>query len=162
MDHGQFIKFANPFSQCFTLCMYHKIMYVCMQQAHMILFMFNLALPIRLADGNSPYSGRVEIYRNGVWGTVCDDYWTDRTAQIVCQQLGFGSRSVSVDFGVPAGTGPILMDDVNCTNGQTNLLACSHNGFGNHNCSHMEDVGVRCSRPSSGTYVESTRVVFKH
>ena len=103
-----------------------------------------VALPIRLADGDSPYSGRVEIYRNGVWGTVCDDYWTDRTAQVVCQQLGFGSRSASVDFAVPAGTGPILMDDVNCSNSETNLLACSHTGFENHNCGHTEDVGVMC------------------
>ena len=115
-----------------------------------------------MADGDSSYSGRVEIYRNGEWGTVCDDYWTDRTAQVVCQQLGFGSRSASVDFGVPAGTGPILMDDVNCSNGQTNLLACSHNGFGNHNCSHMEDVGVSCSRPPSGTYVASMQILIKH
>ena len=109
-----------------------------------------LALPIRLVDGNSPYSGRVEIYRNGVWGTVCDDNWTDMIARVVCQQLGFGSNSASVDFDVPAGTGPILMDDVTCSNSETNLLACSHNGFENHNCWHIEDVGVRCSQPSSG------------
>ena len=95
-------------------------------------------------DGNSPYSGRVEIYRNGVWGTVCDDNWTDMTAQVVCQQLGFGSSSASVDFDVPAGTGPILMDNVNCSNNETNLLSCSHNGFENHNCGHIEDVGVTC------------------
>ena len=95
-------------------------------------------------DGDSPYSGRVEIYRNGVWGTVCDDNWTDMTAQIVCQQLGFGSSSASVDFDAPAGTGPILMDNVNCSNNETNLLACSHNGFENHNCGHTEDVGVTC------------------
>ena len=122
---------------CVCKCMYIKI--------NVIL----LALLIRLADGNSPYSGRVEIYRNGVWGTVCDDNWTRLTAQVVCRQL-FGSGSGWVDVNVPAGTGPILMDDVDCSNGQTNLLACSHNGFGNHNCFHEEDVGVTCSPTSSG------------
>ena len=86
-----------------------------------------IALPIRLADGNSRYSGRVEIYRNGVWGTVCDDNWTIINAQVVCRQLGYESSSASVDFNVPAGTGPILMDNVNCISGQTNLLECSHN-----------------------------------
>ena len=106
-----------------------------------------LALPIRLADGSSPYSGRVEIYRNGVWGTVCDDNWTIINAQVVCKQLGYGSSSASVDFNVPAGIGPILMDDVNCTNNHTNLLACSHSGLGNHNCRHTEDVGVMCTQP---------------
>ena len=104
-----------------------------------------LALPIRLADGDSPYSGRIEIHRNGVWGTVCDDNWTDMTAQVVCQQLGFGSTSASVDFDVPAGIGPILMDNVNCSNNETNLFTCSHSGFENHNCGHSEDVGVICN-----------------
>ena len=107
-----------------------------------------VALPIRLADGDTIYSGRVEIYRNGVWGTVCDDNWDNSIAQLVCQQLGLGT-SGSVDYNVPAGTGPILMDNVECGSSQTNLLACSHNGFGNHDCSHVEDVGVVCRRPSS-------------
>ena len=113
----------------------------CIKLTHVTLLS---AIPIRLADGHNFYSGRVEIYRNGVWGTVCDDNWTNTNAQVVCQQLGFGSSSASVDFDVPAGTGPILMDDVNCISGQTNLLACSHNGFGNHDCGHTEDVGVTC------------------
>ena len=41
------------------------------------------------------------------------------------------------------------MDNVQCDSGQTNLLTCSHNGFGNHDCSHDEDVGVVCYRLSS-------------
>ena len=106
-----------------------------------------LAFPIRLADGNNLYSGRVEIYRNGVWGTVCDDNWSIINAQVVCQQLGFGSSSASVDFNVPPGSGPILMDDVNCSSSHTNLLMCSHNGFENHHCGHSEDVGVICRPP---------------
>ena len=116
-----------------------------------------LALPIRLVDGNNRYSGREEIYRNGVWGTVCDDNWTIINAQVLCRQLGYGSSSASVDFNVPAGTGPILMDDVNCVNGQTNLLECSQSGFGSHtyNCVHMDDVGVKCSQPSTGSYMYS-------
>ena len=84
-----------------------------------------------------------------MWGTVCDDHWTEINAQVVCQQLGFGDPA-SVDTDVPAGTGPILMDNVNCSSGQTSLLECFHSGFGNHNCLHAEDVGVVCSQPSTG------------
>ena len=131
---------------CNDACMYVAMyVFMCvMYMSHCIL----LAHSIRLADGNSPYSGRVEIYRNGVWGTVCDDKWTIINAQVVCRQLGYGSSPASVDFNVPPGTGPILMDDVNCVNGQTNLLACSHSGFDNHNCVHKEDVGVTCTQPT--------------
>lgn len=42
------------------------------------------------------------------------------------------------------GTGPIHMDNVQCSGTEQRLVDCSH--ITNHNCNHGEDAGVVCQR----------------
>jgi len=35
-------------------------------------------------------SGRLEVKYDGVWGTVCDEGFTDIAAKVACNGLGFG------------------------------------------------------------------------
>jgi len=48
---------------------------------------------LRLVQGNyttsTLTSGRLEIYLNGQWGTVCDDLWGQDESDVACQQLGY-------------------------------------------------------------------------
>ncbi|XP_049455242.1 uromodulin-like isoform X2 [Epinephelus fuscoguttatus] len=106
---------------------------------------------LRLVNGNTPCSGRVEVLHNSQWGTVCDDLWDINDAQVVCRQLRCGpaqSATSSAHFG--QGLGQIWMDDVACTGSESSLTECGHPGFGTHNCNHAEDAGVICSDELDG------------
>ncbi|CAB4038695.1 deleted in malignant brain tumors 1 -like, partial [Paramuricea clavata] len=90
-------------------------------------------------------AGRVEVFYNGRWGTVCDDGWDINDATVVCRQLGFISAVKALQgSNVPDGTGQIWLDDVSCTGHEQNLINCSHKGWGDYNCAHSEDAGVEC------------------
>ena len=111
------------------------------------LFLFFTAISLRLQgplSGNG--TGRVEVFYNGEWGTICDDGWDVDDARVVCRQLGYIHAVRALQGSeISDGSGPIWLDDVVCTGSEENLTSCSHNGWRNQNCGHSEDAGVECS-----------------
>ncbi|KAI4887685.1 hypothetical protein NFI96_005894 [Prochilodus magdalenae] len=135
--------------------------------------MFGASVPsggsnIRLINGNNVCSGRVEVYHDGQWGTVCDNGWDMNDAEVVCRQLGCG-RAVrahgSAHFG--QGSGLILLDEVACSGSENALSNCSHKGLDSHYCFHFEDAGVTCSGNNDISLINGTsrccgRVEIQH
>ncbi|XP_077449197.1 scavenger receptor cysteine-rich domain-containing group B protein-like [Stigmatopora argus] len=117
-------------------------------QKHILLKLTNASHygALRLVEGKNSCQGRVEIHYQGHWGTVCDDDWDQREAEVVCRQMGCGnvlSAHTHSYFG--HGTGHIFLDNVNCMGNEEQLAHCAHLGWSNHNCGHHEDAGITCS-----------------
>uniref|UniRef100_A0A8C1T052 Lysyl oxidase homolog n=1 Tax=Cyprinus carpio TaxID=7962 RepID=A0A8C1T052_CYPCA len=89
--------------------------------------------------------GRVEVFYNGEWGTICDDDFTLANAHVLCHHLGFVealSWSHSAKYG--PGTGKIWLDNVMCGGSENSIEKCVSRGWGNSDCTHQEDAGVVC------------------
>ena len=104
--------------------------------------------------------GRLEIFRDGQWGTVSDDagdssgndQLNNNMATVVCKMLGMGGGQVYTDTQYGGGVGPIWMDDVNCSGSETSIFDCPNLGEGKegNDGGHSEDVGVCCTAHGSG------------
>ncbi|XP_072024616.1 scavenger receptor cysteine-rich domain-containing protein DMBT1-like [Amphiura filiformis] len=127
---------------------------VCREEPHMV----RLVNGKTRVYGRTESQGRVEINHNGKWGTICDDHWSIEDANVVCKQLGYANGALVALGGATwgRGDGDILLDDVTCTGHESALTGCVHNGYGEHNCNHNEDAGVRCD---DGNYPLKVRLV---
>ena len=104
-----------------------------------------LVVAVRLSNGDNRRSGRVEMFINGEWGTVCKDSWSTASSSVVCRQLGLGSTGVMTSYGAGPMSYSIHLDEVRCNGSEANILACQHSRLGHHDCYHSDDVGVTCS-----------------
>ncbi|XP_073693834.1 scavenger receptor cysteine-rich type 1 protein M130-like [Garra rufa] len=103
-------------------------------------------VPLRLSGGEGRCSGRLEVYHNAVWGSVCDDQWDISDAQVVCRQLGCGA-ALRADrnsvFG--AGEGVVWLNRVECRGNEIHLWDCPLSLNNHTDCSHKEQAGLTCA-----------------
>lgn len=104
---------------------------------------------VRLRSGALVSEGRVEVQNNRYWGTICDDHWTIREANVVCRSMGYGTAEIATKNAYYGrGIGKIMLDDVYCVGTEKSIRQCKKRRWLKSNCNHHEDAGVRCHVPS--------------
>uniref|UniRef100_A0A3B4EAH2 SRCR domain-containing protein n=1 Tax=Pygocentrus nattereri TaxID=42514 RepID=A0A3B4EAH2_PYGNA len=118
---------------------------------------------VRLVNGDSRCTGRVEVLHRGQWGTVCDDGWDMRDAAVVCRELGCGEAVNALsDAHFGPGSGQIWMVDVDCSGSESTVKNCHSALWGKQACNHSNDAGVFCSVRLVGGSRCSGRVEVLH
>uniref|UniRef100_A0A8C4WNM6 Lysyl oxidase homolog n=1 Tax=Gopherus evgoodei TaxID=1825980 RepID=A0A8C4WNM6_9SAUR len=111
---------------------------------------------VRLKGGAKIGEGRVEVLKNGEWGTVCDDQWNLISASVVCRELGFGSAQEAITGArLGQGMGPIHLNEIDCTGFEKSVTDCKFNTE-SLTCNHEEDAAVRCNVPAMGFQNQET------
>ena len=97
---------------------------------------------VRLSGGEN-HTGRVEIWRYGEWGTVCDENWDMEDANVVCRQVGYpGALQALRGATYGEGRGRIWLSNLECVGSERNILDCSEDTY--LHCSHSQDAAVVC------------------
>ena len=123
---------------------------------------FPVVPKLRLKDGPTNCSGRVEVFLQGGWGTMCDDSWDKMAAQVVCRQLDCGEAAeVGGEHG-PFGQGNGTIWRVNCTGSEPHLLDCCHAPLKQSDCTHKEDAWVKCTGTAGLSYCRGIRTDMGH
>ncbi len=106
-------------------------------------------MPVRLVGGKGPHEGRLEVFINGDWGTVADDYQFGQVeAETVCRQLGYTGYALATNSGVfGKGSGKIAFGQIKCSTDESirpiELDQCELSGT-TKKSRHENDVGVVC------------------
>ena len=102
---------------------------------------------LRLRGGASHNEGRLEIYHDSEWGTVCDDFFRRVDAKVACKQMGYtGAEAVLTDVAVALGK-RFWLDDVNCVGDEDELTKCFYNSSIRNSSSRTSDILTFTGRP---------------
>ena len=107
---------------------------------------------LRLVDGSNKCTGRVEMYHNGQWGTVCDDNWDMKAAAVVCQSLQCGKAKIPKRGFFGRGSTQMLIGNVTCKGREFSLDECVQTYMSSSTCNSTTVAGVLCSGKRTSYY----------
>ncbi|XP_024659067.2 scavenger receptor cysteine-rich type 1 protein M130 isoform X2 [Maylandia zebra] len=102
---------------------------------------------VRLLNGSSLCSGRLEVKSNQSWSSVCEADFDQQDAEVVCRELGCGPPSVLQGALYGEVEAPVWSKEFQCGGHESALLDCRSSGSARNSCSAGKAVGLTCSEP---------------
>lgn len=115
---------------------------------------FVISVRVRLSDGVSPSQGRVEVFDEGEWKSMCSLGWRNSEATVVCRMLGFPpATGVTSKSAFGAGGLPIWLHEFSCNGTERQLTECAMDTIFSYDdlwfyCDDGKEAGVVCGSPN--------------
>ena len=81
-------------------------------------------------------------------GTICNDvFWLNNNgASVLCRMMGHDFGQYNYKYKQPEArvANKTWLDNVMCTGEEKSITECPHNEWGEENCEHSQDIGIRC------------------
>ncbi|XP_010214664.1 PREDICTED: antigen WC1.1-like [Tinamus guttatus] len=113
-----------------------------------------VSLRLENSDG---CSGRLQVFYNGTWGSVCANLMTTETTSVVCRQLGCGTEG-SIETVHQQGniSGPIWLDHVQCGTKNSSFWQCPSASWNPQTCNtQKEEAHITCNDSPLGNENDS-------
>ena len=106
-----------------------------------------LQLHVALVGDEAPSKGRVELYYKGKHGSICDYFFRENEAEVVCRMLGYSSGYSQCCGRLGKGEGKMMSGSFRCKGYEESLFACEHGeiDYDEGDCNHDYDIGVICN-----------------
>ncbi|NXV81510.1 WC11 protein, partial [Atlantisia rogersi] len=104
-------------------------------------------------ENNDSCSGRLQVFYNGTWGSVCSNSMTFQTVSLACKELGCGD-AISLDPFLTYGTlpGPAWLDHVECGERHSSFWQCPSAPWHPQSCTDLRDeTHITCQGREPGT-----------
>ncbi|XP_041826618.1 scavenger receptor cysteine-rich type 1 protein M130-like [Melanotaenia boesemani] len=102
---------------------------------------------VRLLNGSSLCSGRLEVKSDQTWSSVCEADFDQQDAEVVCRELGCGPPSVLQGALYGEGEAPMWTKEFQCGGHESALLDCRSSDSDRNTCSSGRAAGLTCSDP---------------
>ncbi|XP_063348700.1 scavenger receptor cysteine-rich type 1 protein M130-like [Pelmatolapia mariae] len=102
---------------------------------------------VRLLNGSSLCSGRLQVKSNQRWSSVCEADFDLQDAEVVCRELGCGPPSLLQGALYGEAEAPVWSREFQCGGHESALLDCRSSGSARSSCSPGKAVGLTCSEP---------------
>ena len=103
----------------------------------------DVSVPVRVIEDGSPGYGRVEVFQDKGWSTVCSEGWDSDDAKVVCRMLGYRDGYSLDSRYVEGGNVVQKMSRVQCNGDEDSILDCPFSEP-SYDCGHYMDAGVVC------------------